>query len=264
MTVLRRYQHSKSQAKACTTQTRWTMWANRFGRTAAFVLIAIGTIVPLLTAADVPPGSAPLADLTKLGFKFDGAQSCATDKCHDSPMPLANIHGNEFQLWSQKDPHALALAGLSSPVLREDVKAADIGAKLNIAKVEADAKCMNCHTTAVPDNLKGNKFSLEEGVTCTACHGPSEKWIEPHAKDKWIVEQRKMPHDKLLSTIGLYDTLPAVARAERCVSCHLGIDAAMVAAGHPQPTFELAFFSRFEKFEAQGIKFANHWPDAKR
>jgi len=238
------------------------MWVRRIRRV-ILVDVVLAMVATMMIGADAPPGSSPLSDLTKLGFKFDGAQSCATAKCHDSPMPLANIHGNEFQLWSQKDPHALAFAGLSSPVFREDVKAADIGAKLNIAKVEADAKCMNCHTTAVPDNLRGNKFSLEEGVTCTACHGPSEKWIEPHAKDKWIVEQRKMAHDQLLAKLGLYDTLPPVARAERCVSCHLGIDAAMVAAGHPQPIFELAYFSRFEKFEAQGIKFANHWPDAK-
>src|SRR2546426_12631260 len=106
---------------------------------AAVGLLGCSIVVSFLMAADAPPGSAPLAELTKLGFKFDGAQSCATAKCHDSPQPLANVRGNEFQLWSQKDPHALAFAALSSPIFREDVKAAEIGSKLNIAKVEADA-----------------------------------------------------------------------------------------------------------------------------
>src|SRR5438552_1754236 len=42
-------------------------------------------------------------------------------------------------------------------------------------------------------------------------------------------------------------------RAEKCVACHLAIDAEMVAAGHPDPiSFELDTFSR---------EIPNHWRD---
>src|SRR5439155_25121058 len=57
----------------------------------------------------------------------------------------------------------------------------------------------------------------------------------------------------ILKTLGLYDTKPFVARAEKCTSCHLAIDAAMVAAGHPQPQFELAYFSNPQVYEDR------HW-----
>jgi hypothetical protein len=53
-------------------------------------------------------------------------------------------------------------------------------------------------------------------------------------------------HQKMLTTFGLYDTRPILARAEKCTSCHLSIDAKLVDAGHPQPVFELAYFTELE------------------
>jgi len=49
----------------------------------------------------------------------------------------------------------------------------------------------------------------------------------------------------LLKATGLYDTRALVARAELCTSCHLAIDTKLVAAGHPQPKFELHYYSEF-------------------
>ena len=44
-----------------------------------------------------------------------------------------------------------------------------------------------------------------------------------------------------------------------CTSCHLAIDAEMVAAGHPQPVFELDIYSRSE--EKGGYYTSQHWRD---
>jgi hypothetical protein len=53
-------------------------------------------------------------------------------------------------------------------------------------------------------------------------------------------------HQKLLKDVGLYDTRPILARAEKCTSCHLAIDAKLIEAGHPQPIFELAYYTGLE------------------
>jgi len=51
--------------------------------------------------------------------------------------------------------------------------------------------------------------------------------------------------------LGLVDTKDLVVRAEKCLTCHLGapgmeVDHAMLAAGHPDLTFELDSFSSIE------------------
>ena len=56
----------------------------------------------------------------------------------------------------------------------------------------------------------------------------------------------KMDHDALLKATGLYDTRPLIVRAELCASCHLAIDHDMIAAGHPETKFDLAYLSDLE------------------
>jgi hypothetical protein len=88
----------------------------------------------------------------------------------------------------------------------------------------------------VPKELRGPKFDISEGVHCDGCHGPAEKWLEPHAEKGWTHEQSVK--------LGMYDTKNFLLRAEKCVSCHLQIDHDMVAAGHPDLlAFELDTFS---------------------
>jgi hypothetical protein len=121
--------------------------------------------------------------------------------------------------------------------------------------------CTNCHALVVPAGQQMSKYNVREGVTCGACHGPYEKWEKPHNQPGGADGMRKqcgykeldalnMPystsspeHQKLLKDFGLFDTRPILARAEKCMSCHLAIDAKMVAAGHPTPLFELAAYS---------------------
>ena len=82
------------------------------------------------------------------------------------------------------------------------------------------------------ENLQGKDFNIEEGVSCGACHGPSTKWNPPHKAKGWTDKERKAAgtHDALLKKWGLYDTKSPLARAYMCTSCHLAIDADMVAA----------------------------------
>jgi len=116
------------------------------------------------------------------------------------------------------------------------VSPSKIAGELKLAKAETSARGLDCHAANVPTALRGPKFDLTEGVHCDSCHGPAEKWLEPHAEKGWTHEQSVK--------LGMYDTKNFLLRAEKCVSCHLQIDQDLVAAGHPDLlAFELATFS---------------------
>jgi len=195
-------------------------------------------------AGESPAPVAPAAFLTTLGFKFDGSPSCSSEKCHGAEKSVnkKNFWGNEFTLWhGRKDPHHTAFRTLVKP------KAKEIAAAMKIPSAIKSERCLNCHSTLAVgpagQDLKGKEYTAAEGVSCNSCHGPSQKYLEPHSKEGWIDTQRPQGHAALLTGIGLYDTLPVFARATRCTSCHLMIEPDLVAAGHPQPTFEMNHFS---------------------
>jgi hypothetical protein len=120
--------------------------------------------------------------------------------------------------------------------LKSGVSPSKIAKGLNLAKAETSERCLTCHAVNVPAALRAAKFDVTEGVHCDGCHGPAEKWLEPHAEKGWTHEQSVK--------VGMYDTKNLLLRAEKCVSCHLQIDTDMVAAGHPEPlTIELDTFS---------------------
>ena len=80
-----------------------------------------------------------------------------------------------------------------------------------IAKAETSSKCLVCHAVDVKPELRGEKFNITEGVHCDGCHGPAEKWLEPHAEKGWTHEQSVK--------LGMYATKDFLLRAEKCVSC---------------------------------------------
>lgn len=216
-----------------------------------FIALSVLVFGPMAeSVAQQAAMQSPAMKLTGLKMKFDGARSCGGTDCHDKAgddaPPTEPRH--ELTIWNNLDSHRKSFEVLTEPASK------DMGTKLRIADVTADAKCTVCHALAVPEALRGQRFNLREGNTCTQCHGPSEKWLAPHSEKGWTDKQRAASggHDKLLATWGLYDTKPLVARAEICVSCHLAIDAEMVAAGHPQPMFELDYFTSLQP---------KHWKD---
>lgn len=217
----------------------------RFAFVAGGLIIAGLAFGPIIGNAVARTGGGHGAHLVALGMKFDGAETCKGSACHskgdDTSPPTAR--GSENDIWSNKDPHSQVFA-----TLKNDESKAMAG-KLGIGDAATAKDCLGCHAMDVPDNLKGKKFSVAEGNTCVSCHGPSEKWLEPHAVEnsKWANDQRaKFPnHADLLKNTGLYDTRPMMARAELCTSCHLSIDAKLIAAGHPQPKFEMHYYTEF-------------------
>lgn len=180
--------------------------------------------------------------------QYTGVGSCSANNCHGSTQPAskAGDADNTATIWSTKDHHAKAYTALSNEKLKSGFSPGKMAKALKIDNAETSDKCLSCHAIDVPVARRGKKFDLTDGVGCESCHGPAEKWLEPHAKPK----EANWSHAKSVEN-GMYDTLDLVQRAEKCVSCHLAIDHLLVSAGHPQPVFELETYS---------LSMPKHWP----
>jgi hypothetical protein len=213
-----------------------------WGAAAGAVAVAAVIVGGLLPTAPLAPDAAHAQG----NLKYTGAASCGASNCHGSTKPRPDYPKmNENIIWFQKDKHAKGYATLLNEKLRSGVSPSKIAANLKLGKPEQSSKCLVCHAVDVPKELRGPKFDLTEGVHCDGCHGPAEKWLEPHAEKGWTHEQSVK--------LGMYDTKDFLLRAEKCVSCHLQIEHEMVAAGHPDLlAFELDTFS---------LQMPPHWRD---
>ena len=175
--------------------------------------------------------------------KYNGPGSCAASSCHGSVQPknLTPIRQDEYSIWIAQDKHAKAFAALSNPVSLRMGKILDTKcAAGNSCPPSQAPKCLACHALFVPPEQRAQTFEMDDGVSCESCHGPASGWLGPHTVKDW-------PHEKSVE-LGMYDTRNLIKRSEKCLSCHLGtadkfVDHEMIAAGHPDLTFELSYYS---------------------
>ena len=230
------------------------------GRLGAFLLASAG-IVSLAVylgaparADDAGGGNKKMQELIALNHKFLGVSSCK--QCHGDPAADAGQppkRGSELTVWSTLDKHHESFATLKND------RSKGIADKGGYGDPAASEKCLACHSINVPAALRGPDFKPEDGNSCEACHGPAELWSgsdgSPHKNKGWAQKRREADgFDPVAAakTDGFWEVRLPVLRAENCASCHLAIDAKMVAAGHPQPAFEL------NEYAAQEPK---HWTD---
>jgi hypothetical protein len=170
--------------------------------------------------------------------KFSGPGSCSASNCHGSVQPknVVRIAQNEYSIWFAQDKHSRAYVVLSNPTSLRMGKILGLEQPPN----KSD-KCLNCHALNARPEQRAQTFqTLEDGVSCENCHGPAVGWLGPHTVKNWTHEQSVK--------LGMYDTRDLVKRTERCLSCHIGtaekeVDHLMIAAGHPDLTFQLESFS---------------------
>ncbi|MDW8479749.1 MAG: multiheme c-type cytochrome [Xanthomonadales bacterium] len=166
----------------------------------------------------------------------EGVASCASSVCHGaaSPATAGRVRQDEVAVWQDRDPHA----GAYRTLLGEESRA--IAAKLGLPNAHEAPECLACHADFVPAEKRGERFQLADGVGCEACHGGAGRWLSSHARPD-------VPHAENLA-LGMYPTSDPAARAELCLSCHMGsrerrITHRIMGAGHPRLAFELDTFT---------------------
>jgi hypothetical protein len=169
--------------------------------------------------------------------KYNGPGGCAASSCHGSVQPKMTtpIFQNEYTIWIAQDKHARAYGVLRNKVSER------IGHILNLGRPPSESpRCLVCHSLYVSPEQQAQTFELGDGVSCENCHGPASGWLGPHTTKNW-------PHEKSVQ-LGMYDTRNLEERSAKCLTCHLGtsekfVDHEMIAAGHPDLTFELSLFT---------------------
>jgi hypothetical protein len=131
-------------------------------------------------------------------FKYVGAKKCKM--CHNKSKT-----GKQFSLW-EKRGHAKAYETLASTESKE------IAAEMGIKGSPQEAKeCLVCHVTAydAPADQKEITLTMEEGVSCEACHGPGSAYKNMKImKDLHSGAAKAIDHGLIEPT------------AEVCVKCH--------------------------------------------
>lgn len=192
------------------------------------------TVVALLCALAAMPLAAETAAERIAAHQHLGVASCSNSVCHGATVTSESgkIQMNEFAVWQEFDPHAKSYQTL----LSAESKA--IAAKLGLGAAASADECLDCHADNVPVDKRGEKFLVEDGIGCEACHGGAEPWIASHVEAGHA--------DNLQS--GLYPTEDPAQRAALCLDCHAGsrermITHRMMGAGHPRLSFELDTFT---------------------
>jgi len=98
-------------------------------------------------------------------FKYIGAKKCKM--CHKGAKK-----GEIFEKWEASD-HAKAYETLASDESKKIAKEKGIKGDPQQA-----AECLVCHVTGyeAPADQKEASLTLEEGVSCEACHGPGSEY----------------------------------------------------------------------------------------
>jgi hypothetical protein len=206
-------------------------------------MTALRKLVIIAVFAGLAPVPALPAGTTLPQYSRDasmGVASCASSLCHGAIDTWKNspVLQNEYITWSRSDKHARAYL----PLLNE--RSRDIARRLGLKEpAHASALCLDCHAHNVPDARRGERFVLADGVTCEACHGPSERWIQSHVGPN-ASHAQNIAH-------GMFPASDNVERARLCLSCHFGtrqkfVTHKMMAAGHPRMSFELDTFMQIQ------------------
>ncbi|HUY31927.1 MAG TPA: multiheme c-type cytochrome [Pirellulales bacterium] len=216
--------------------------------------------LPAALAAAQPPEKIATGKSSSSGVRWMGSPSCSAQACHGDVKPDAaapNVWGNEHTIWIESDRHSRAYEVLCDKLSRQ------IAERLKIPAAHEAQQCLACHAprhsrrSEHPAAVNG-PFAPGEGVGCEACHGPAEKWLEPHTRGKLSADQK--------TTLGMNDTADLFERAKLCAECHVGspggdqlpardVNHDLIAAGHPPLRYEFGTFL---------AKMPKHWTERRR
>lgn len=205
---------------------------------------------PLNTGTRFDQLSAPLV---RTDLRLTSSASCAASACHGGSRPgVANpaaSRGSEYPLWLQRDPHAQSwrtFCGEASVTILERLQIMQSGKIVDKAGYD---NCLACHNSTRQFAEVRSTEHWREGVGCSSCHGPAEKWSETHYQPKW--------NGLDAVSAGFVPAKNMLARARMCASCHVGdrdrdMNHDLIAAGHPPLYYEFTTFHQRQP---------KHWRD---
>lgn len=241
---------------------------------AALTLLIAGT---RLRSGAVPESAIPIAEKRPIDFHWNGAGSCASMACHGSDG-VTGTKGSEYTTWAQADPHSNAYEVLLNnesqqiaQILQGGVPPAE---RRPAEKMELCLACHSAPTSAFHPQVRQTVAStdpfpshdvyqthaqIEDGVSCEACHGGSEKWLGVHMGADW--RDGSLSPETKEREYGLRDLRDPLRRATMCLECHSGsgdrqVDHDLIAAGHPRLFFE---YSAFNNSPGRGVRWHWHW-----
>jgi hypothetical protein len=131
-------------------------------------------------------------------FKYVGVKKCTM--CHKTEKS-----GNQYGLWLE-DGHSKAYTVLATEEAKKVATAAGITGDPQQAK-----ECLVCHVVAfdAPAEKKDVTLTLEEGVSCEACHGPGSEYKTMKAMKQIFAGEVKG------ADLGLVEPTEAL-----CITCH--------------------------------------------
>lgn len=210
------------------------------------ICIGCGASAPSPIAEVAPAPSSPTLSVSRADRpRLVGSNSCNGSQCHGSASPKEGEFAfNEFVRFVEDDIHSEAYAVLLSN------KAIGISKRLSADRYVPpyqDSKCLACHVTPESSGELNLVRIHLNGVGCESCHGAAVDWLGPHTSPGWS----RSAGDKK----GMVNVRDPIALAERCVGCHVGapgdgiippreVNHDIIAAGHPQLTFELTHYLR--------------------
>lgn len=194
--------------------------------------------IALLISVSSQAASPPLPDQST--DKHLGAASCASSNCHGAlqAREKTRVLQNEFVTWSRLDPHSRAMQTLRNEQSKQIVT------NLGLSKPAYEEQiCMDCHLDNPAKEAQGRRFTLNDGISCEACHGGAEHWLRPHTNKGRSVADNVAD--------GMYPTADPESRATLCLSCHLGnkdkfATHQIMGAGHPRLSFDLQTFTEIQ------------------
>ena len=131
-------------------------------------------------------------------FLYVGYKKCVM--CHKGEKK-----GNIAEIW-EKSKHAQAYAALATEQSKEIAKKAGVKGDPQQA-----AECLKCHVNAYnePASKKDVTYTMEEGVSCEACHGPG-----------LVYKNMKVMKDIYAGTAKAADFGLIEPTKEVCIECH--------------------------------------------
>ena len=189
-------------------------------------------LLPLFHATPLRAQEGPAARLDPP--KFLGAGACSSSGCHGGAGDLRK----QFIVWTKQDFHTRSYATLTTA--RSEI----IAKALGITNATTHAKCTSCHAPLheVPAVQLTKGLDFKEGVSCESCHGPGERWLRTHTRPDYSHADRVHAGQRDLKNL--------YVRANSCVACHQTVETDLLAAGHPELSFEL---------DGQAVTQPKHW-----